>query len=81
MAQNFDGMTAYQVQFTSGGVATSTTMYSSSLGTYGPARGLRWYTCAVCGFFYPQDRVVVRGGAAYCYPNMCYLEMDKGAIT
>lgn len=68
---------AFQQTYISGGVTYSTTMYSSAFGTYGPARGKKWYECHVCGFSYPEDRVVLRGGVAFCRENMCYLDMDK----
>ena len=32
----------------------------------GPASGRKWYTCVICGLDFPQDKVVIRGGAAYC---------------
>lgn len=27
----------------------------------------RHYVCQICGFTYPQDEVLVKGGLAYCY--------------
>lgn len=55
---------------------TEYTMYTVNYTTRGPARGVRWYNCKICGLSYPQDKVVLKGGAAYCTPLKHYLEMD-----
>ena len=64
------------VNYMSGGVSTSTTMEEAQFGTQGPATGKRWYTCVVCGLDYPEDKVMLKGGAAYCFPLKCYRDLE-----
>lgn len=65
------------ILYTSGGVATSTTMLEAQRLTYGPRTGERWYTCIKCGLDYPRGKVILRGGAAYCIPLKDYLDMPE----
>jgi len=65
------------VNYTSGGLSASTTMEEAQMGTRGPARGRRWYTCNVCGLDYPEDKVILKGGVAYCTPQQCYLDLEE----
>ena len=65
------------IQFTSSGVAYSTTMKEAQFGTRGPARGRRWYTCIMCGQDYPVEKVILKGGKAYCIPLKDYLDMPE----
>lgn len=64
------------VNYTSNGVSTSTTMDEAQYGTRGPALGRKWYTCVVCGLDYPEDKVMLRGGVAYCTPQKCYRDLE-----
>lgn len=64
------------VNYMSGGVSTSTTMEEAQFGTRGPATGHKWYTCVVCGLDYPEDKVMLKGGAAYCFPLKCYRDLE-----
>ena len=51
-------------------------MEEAQVGTQGPATGHRWYTCVVCGLDYREDKVMLKGGVAYCLPLKCYLDLD-----
>jgi len=51
-------------------------MYTVNYTTRGPSRGVRWYNCEICGLSYPKDKVLLKGGAAYCVPLKHYEEMD-----
>ena len=54
-----------------------TEMYEAQYATRGPAKFKKWYTCVVCAFDYPEDKVVLKGGAAFCTPRKHHLIMDK----
>ena len=37
----------------------------------------RWFTCRICGLDYPRDKVILRGGGAWCIPNKDYYELPE----
>jgi len=43
----------------------------------GPITFERSYECVICGFTYPKSQVSLKGGAAFCHPSGCYLEMNS----
>ena len=55
--------------YTSAGTTYTATIYEAQQATRGPVSFQRWYTCAVCAFDYPQSKVVLKGGVAYCIPR------------
>jgi len=64
------------VTWTSGGTSYTTNMFVAQYGTRGPAKGRRWYTCQMCGLDYPAEKVILRGGVAYCLPLKCYRDLE-----
>jgi formylmethanofuran dehydrogenase subunit E len=43
----------------------------------GPASGRLWYLCTICGGYFPEDEVRLKGGQAFCVPRRCYESMDS----
>ena len=48
------------------------TMYEAQYATNKPAKGKKWYTCIICGFDYPEDKVDLSTGTPFCIPGKCY---------
>ena len=59
--------TTFTYESTGGTVSTS--MVWANYATRGPYTYRKWYNCTICGFDYPEDEVILRGGLAYCLPR------------
>ena len=53
------------------------TMYEAQYATTPPMKHERWYTCHLCGFDYPESKVILKGGATFCLPEKCYTDIDS----
>jgi len=65
------------ISWVSNGTTYLTYMFEAQRATRGPYSFRKWYTCRICGFDFPEDQVVLRGGAAYCIPYNHYYEIEK----
>lgn len=67
---------ARTITWLSDGVTQSTTVQEAQYGTRGQAKGFRkWYQCYNCAFTYPEDKVILVNGVAWCKPRKCYEDL------
>jgi hypothetical protein len=53
-------------QYTNTSELSSTTMVQAEFTAKGRHSWRKWYVCTICGFSFPEDQVVLIGGAPYC---------------
>lgn len=63
-------------QYSNTSELSSTNMVEVNFTSKGRHSWRRWYQCSICGFSFPEDQVVLVGGAAYCTKYKHFLDAE-----